>query len=195
LSNETRKSTKILKKLILAVAFALLLALLGIFDGIGYHVYQISEISFVRQGQFGYAIATFKCDILYNPIIYPFYWNIGEGQIKGSFFMFYVPDAYAGSRPYYPPTPQERLPAYVMSVTSRGILPNLIILFILTGAIEAIGKRSLYLVVFGGVIGFYFSQIIGVIAGVVAGSVAAACFLKYWKGSKVEGFWKTIWQQ
>lgn len=192
MSSETRKSTVILKKLIIAVILAFFLALLGIFDGVGYHVYQISETSFVRQ--YSYALATFKCDLLYNPILYPFYWNIGEGRISGSFSMIYVPDAYSGSRAYYPPTPQERLPAYVMYVSDRGLLQNLIVLFILTVAIEIAGKRSLYLIVFGGVIGFYFSQINGMIVGMIAGSIAVVLSLKYWRDSRLAGLWKTIWQ-
>lgn len=182
----------ILKKLLIAIVLALFLAFLGIFDGVGYHVYQISETSFVRQ--YTYALATFKCDLVYNPILYPFYWNIGEGRINGSFTMIYIPDAYFGGRAYYPPTTQERLPVYVMHVADRGLLQNLIVLFILTCAIEVVGKRSLYLIVFGGVIGFFFFQIVGVIVGMVAGSIAVILVLRFWRDSRLAEVWKTIWQ-
>jgi len=194
LSTSTRKPIVLLRKLSVAIVFALFLALLGIFDGIGYRVYSISEISFDRQGLYGYADAAFKCDMLYDPILYPFYWNVGSGHINGSFSMIYIPDAYSGSRAFYPPTPRERYPAYIMHLVSWGSLPNLVVLFILTAAVEIIGKRSLYLIIFGGVIGFYFLQLEGVAIGMIIGSILFMLFLKYQRGNPLLRFWQIIWQ-
>lgn len=194
MAQSSRKSIRIFRKLIVAVLLAIFLTLLGIFDGVGYHVYSISETSFIRQGIGGYADATFKCDILYNPILYLFYWNVGRGHINGSFSMIYIPDAYSGNRAFYPPTPRERYPAYVMYLASWGLLPNLVVLFILTAAIEITGKRSLYLIVFGGVIGFYFFELVGVAIGMIIGSIAFAFLLKYRRDNPFSRFWETIWQ-
>lgn len=189
------RSIKIVQKLIIAMLFTFLFAFLGIFSGSGYHLYQINETSFVSHGQSGYADASFKLNMAYDPLLYPYYWILGVGRVNGTFSMMYVPDAYGPSgRPYYGTQPSERYQTYILHMLTWGTLPNVVILFILAIAIEIIGRRSLYLVAFGGILGFYAYEVLGATVGVVAGSVALFVLLKLWRDNPVMRFWNSLWE-
>lgn len=45
-----------------------LLFVLNMIGGVGYHIYTIKENSFIRYPIFGYADVVFYCDIMYNPL-------------------------------------------------------------------------------------------------------------------------------
>jgi hypothetical protein len=189
------KSIRIVRKLVTAVLFALLFFLVGLFGGWGYHVYQISEVSLVRNSQYGYAEATFRCDMICDPLLYPFYWVAGRGQINGTFSIIYVPDAYTPSgRAYYGGKPEERYSDYILNMLTWATLPNLLVLFSLTVAIETVGKRSLYAVFLAGVVGFYASDVTGLVMGLTSACLAMLLLSRFWRNNPFERFWSSLWK-
>ena len=82
-----------------------------------------------------------------------------------------------------------------MNMLMWGLLLNLFVLFSLTLAIEIVGQRGLYLVLFGGVVGFMASEILGVFVGMVAGSIVALIFLKLWPDNPILAFWRSLWNE
>jgi hypothetical protein len=162
------------RRLVFAIVMALFLALLGIFSGIGYQVYSIKELSFEPNYELGYAEVVFSCDIICNPILYPYYWLVGNGRVRGDFSIMQIPESYSPGEfggPIYM-TRQQRLDSYAMSIVTWGTTLNLIALFFVTGVIEIVGKRILYLSILGGAIGFV-ANIIGLIIGVIFGTIVA----------------------
>jgi hypothetical protein len=179
----------------MAILFALLFLILGLFGGLGYHVYQIAEVSFVRNSQYGYADATFRCDMICDPLLYPFYWVAGRGRLNGTFSIIYVPEAYSpGGRAYYGVEPKERYSEYVIRMLTWATLPNLLFLFFLTVAVEIVGKRSLYAVFLSGVLGFYALEVIGLVMGLAFACLAISLFSKFWRDNPFTRFWVSLWK-
>jgi hypothetical protein len=106
----------------------------------------------------------------------------GKGTFNGTFSIIYVPDAYSpGGRAYYCGRPEERYPEYIIRMLTWATLPNLLILFFLTVAIEAVGKRSLYVVFLACVLGLYALEVIGLVMGLTFSCVAMLLFSKFWR--------------
>jgi len=187
-----RRSVRIIRKLIVAVLFTFLFVLLGLSNGLGYHVNRIEETSFVYQAD--YADVAFSCDVTCNPFLYPYYWATGSGRISGSFSMILIPDAYAASgRAFYGGDPAGRYAEYLLYIVTWGTLPNLLALFAVTLVIEILGKRLIYLAFFLGALGFYWFVLEGVLLGVIIGS-SLAVLLNFWRDNPLTRFWDSIWK-
>lgn len=192
MNNIREKYLAILRKFIVAVLMALLLMLLGIFGKVGYYVHHIEELSFTRYYGLGYADATFSCDITFNPILYPFYWMMEKGHISGNFSTIYFPEACSPGEfghPIWPTSPSDRYPEYILQIVTWGILPNLLILFNITVAIEIVGRRTVYLLLFCGILGFFFAELLGTIIGLIAGA-----FLTLKMNNKLVQLWHSLWK-
>jgi hypothetical protein len=189
---------KIFKKVLFAMAFTFFLTILGILNGVGYHVMSIRQISFTIHSNMGYADAIFYCDIIYNPVLFPFYWFSGAGHLSGNFSMMYVPEAYMPGE-YGPPVwgtkPQDRYDTYITYMVTWGITANLICLLFLSLLIEALEKRLVYVVLFLGIIGFVVGSFLGVIIGLFLG-VFVIAYLSYNKSAKnfLEKLWISLWE-
>jgi hypothetical protein len=188
---------KTAKKLIFAVAIAFFLVLLGLFDGLGYHA-QIKEISFTRYSDMNFAFATFNCNILYNPVLFPFYWLKGSGHLDGNFTHIFVAESYEPGEyggPIFPMTPKARTDTYITKMVTWGTAENLVLLLALTLLIEALGKRSLYLVFFSTTICFAIASVIGAIVGVFLGAFAVGYILfRMSPESPLRRFWQSLWE-
>ncbi|MBS7632240.1 ABC transporter permease [Candidatus Bathyarchaeota archaeon] len=160
---------------------ALALTFFGTFDGLGYNVHRIEELSFNIHYNEGYADANFTFSATYNPILYPFYWLSGQGNIDGNFSMMYLPQSYERYSEWAPPnygdSPKDRYSNYISYMISWGFIPNLLVLLILTATIEALGKRILYLALFLGMLGFSAGNLIGAAVATVAGLLAVVYVL------------------
>jgi hypothetical protein len=167
------KTTRIAKKLLFAAGITLLLIILGIFNGLGYHIYSIKEKSFTPYDQLGYAHVVINCDITYNPILYPYYWLMGMGHLTGDFHLVYIPEGYFPGE-YGGPiwrTSQHRMDTYIMTMLTWGTTPNIITLLLINIIIECLDKR-LYLGIFSGIIGF-LTGVIGAFLGLLTGIIFA----------------------
>lgn len=177
---------KIAKILGFALIMSIFLGLLGLFEGVGYRISSIREVSFIPHTRLGYADVIFHCDAVFNPILYPYYWMAGYGNVNASFYFAYatehpqwlmdtssgVPNMEADSDWYpfgWPPTPEERCETYEMYVLTLGNISNFIVLFTVTLFIEILKMRKLYLAIFGGVVGYALADEIGMIVGMVPG--------------------------
>lgn len=184
------------KRLTLPILFAFLFTLFGIFSGLGYHLNYIDELSFVPHNQLGYADAVFACNMIYNPIVYPLYWVIGEGHVNGTFQMMYLPETYAPGEfggPIWGLRKQDRYDTYILYMVTWGTLLNLFFLLGVTIAIEIIRQRILYLVLLFGAFGFYVFQILGVFLGIIVGSIIALLLFK-WPDNFIVRFWRSLWE-
>jgi hypothetical protein len=179
-----RRYVTILRKLIVAVLFALLLTLFGVFDGLGYHGYA-RELSIDESSALGYNVA-FSCDIIYDPITYPSYWVMGRGQVSGTFEISDAPLGMLTGRVFG--FRQERESMYLLGMLTWGSTINLIGLLGLTVAIEIIQKRSLYLILLCGMFGFYVFNLLGVLFGIIAGSLVALLLLRLWRDNFIVHF-------
>ena len=198
MSSNERKFVFYARKLIVAVLFGLLFFLLSIFAGVGYRVYGVRELDFVPNSDLGYADVTFKIDILYNPVLYPLYWMIGSGRVNAEFSVIYVPEHYRpgefgsanwGSR-------SERENSYVLRTLGfAGVLPNLLVLFIWTIAIEIVRIRGLYVILFSGVLGFYALEVMGAILGLVVGILVVLLLVIVWTANPIQRFWGHLWKE
>lgn len=193
-----RRHIRIARKIVFAGLAAMLLMLLGLFGGVGYRLYSLKELGFVPHSRQGYADARFKCDILYSPILYPVYWIMGRGHTNGTFSILYFPEGYtAGERaaPIFGLGEKDRRDVYLMNMLMWGLSLNLFVLFSLTLTIEIVGQRGIYLVLFGGAVGFMTSEILGVLIGTIAGSVVALVFLRLWPDNPILLFWRSLWNE
>lgn len=84
------RATIVFRKVMLAITVAFLLALLGIFNNVGYHVNSIEELPFNLSRKFGSGDIQFSFDATYNPLLYPFYWLMRRGHVMGNFSMFFI---------------------------------------------------------------------------------------------------------
>jgi hypothetical protein len=172
---------RILKALAISVALALFLSLLGFFGGLGYHINRIEEKSFVRTPD-GFANATFIADLVYNPILYPFYWLVGNGHPSGTFGMIVIPEGYPVivdpthpeerglGRPFYGAYSRDRYPEYLIAMSSWATLPNFLVLLFIMMAVEISRARGIYLILLAGILGFYAVALVGAVAAVVVAS-------------------------
>jgi hypothetical protein len=193
-SDAKSKLVRIGRKLVVAVLVAFLFTLLGVFQGLGYHVNNIQELSFERKWDLwdeAYGVATFECDLTYDPLLCPFYWISGNGHVNGNFTMIYQPEYTTlqdpqthetGSTPYWSDR-NGRYLDYVMALSYWGTLPNLLTLLFLTVIVEIVGKRILYAIIFCGILGFYALGLTGALVGVMIGCLAWLLFSKFLSGS------------
>jgi hypothetical protein len=192
---DERRYVKIFRKLAVAVLFALLFTFLSFFRGPSYRVNQMQEVAFDRYFGLGFANATFLCDIVFNPLVYPFYWFAGAGHLVGNFSMMYVPEGYSpGGRAFYGSYPEDRYPEYLTYVTTWGTLPNMVVLLLITLAVEVVGRRVSYLLLLSGILGFYVFALIGTVVGIIAGCLAVllASKLARTRGYTLEQLWNSI---
>lgn len=185
------KFFSIIRKFIVALLVAFLFTALGLFSGLGYRVNSIEETSFAPTRN-GYANAVFECDMTFNPILYPFYWITRNGQVNGQFSMIYLPDSYVTYRDLQSGdtwghavygVPWDRYADYVMFLTTWGTLPNLLTILFFTIFIEIVGKRSIYIILLCGILGFYAMSLIGLLVG-----ATTACLVLLLLSKIVPGF-------
>lgn len=198
---EARRQSRWMKnarRLAIAMAMAFLLAFLGLFDNLGYNVRYIEEKSWVPHFDLNFGEAVVYCDMIFNPVLFPLYWLAGSGHISGNFSMIYVAEAYGPGEyggPRFGAKPQDRFDFYVMKLVIWGLAANLILLLHLTIIIEAVGKRSLYLVVFFCTAGFAFADIIGALIGIFVGAFAVYYILfKMSPENFMWRFWESLWE-
>jgi hypothetical protein len=197
LQGKVRKIAVLVRRLTLPLVFAFMFTLFGLFDGVGFHLYYIGQVSFVPHDQLGYADATFTVNMVYNPIVYPLYWVMGKGYVNGTFRMMYVPESYAPGEfggPMWGMTPQDRYDEYILYMVTWGTLLNLVFLLAITVIIDFAGYRSLYLVLLFGVFGFYTFQIIGMLMGIAAGSMVALLLFKWRPDNSIVRLWHSLWE-
>ena len=166
------KYVRVFLRLGFAAVMAVFLVLLGTFEGVGYQVHKVQELSFVPNYYYGFAIANFTFDATYNPVLFPFYWLMGKGHISGDFSMKYLPHGYETGehpRPIYGQKPEDRYGNYASYVATWGTLANLVILLIMTVAIELLKHRALYALLFFGMFGFAVAGLTGTVGGLVVG--------------------------
>jgi len=164
----------VIRKTLFAVGMALLLIILGLFNGIGYKVCSIDEVLFTIHSRMGYADAVFYVDITFNPILYPIYWLKGFGSIKGNYSMMYVPESYKPGEfggPIWGISEKERYDTYITFLATSGITSNFVSLLFLTALIEIIGHRKAYFVILCGLVGFAVADLLGVIIGAILGLI------------------------
>jgi len=191
-----KRWVRMLRKIAFAGLMTMMLMILGLFEGIGFHLYHIQELRFTPNRQLGYAIVTFKCDIVYNPIIYPSYWMTNSGHLDGTFERIIVPEGWTSGEhpsPVWGLKPQDRLDTYLIYMLTWGLPLNLFVIFCAMVAIEIVAQRGLYLVLFSGMVGFFALEIVGIILGFVAGSVLALVLLKLWPNNPIVVFWRSLW--
>ena len=195
------KYVTVLKRIIFALAFTLLMLLLGFFANIGYHVISVKELPYpLGFRSYGtYAIGRFYCDIVYNPILYPYYWFVGTGHFMGNFSMFILPEGYmpgefGGS--VYPRIDIRESDLYVTRMLIWGTTANMVFLLFITVFLEVINKRIVYLVFIGGTLGFAVASVIGLVVGSFI-SASAIVYLSVFNKSKMamlRDFWHSLWE-
>lgn len=175
------KYVRVFLRLAFAVVMAVFLVFLGTFEGVGYQVHRIQELSFVPNYNYGYADAAFTFDATYNPILFPFYWLVGQGHVSGNFSMKYLPQGYETGEyggPIYGQKPEDRYGNYASYMATWGTLANLIIFLVVTVSIELLKHRILYALLFFGIAGFAVAGVVGVVGGLVLGVFAVLYLLK-----------------
>lgn len=198
-----------------AVAVAFLLALLGVFSSVGYHVYSIEGVSFAPNFDYGYVQVRFGLDAVHNPLLYPYYWLNGKGRVLGNFSMAYFVEGWSewgprheskgewsGNRqstPGFPAphglSPEERRERFILLMTTWGILPNLVFLLLVAAVIEVVSERLLYLTLFAGIVGFTLAGIDGMLVGLIAGGAFNIIYrLKLPEDNALARCWHYIWR-
>lgn len=194
------KYVTVLKRIIFALAFTLLMFILGFFANIGYHVISVKELSYpLGFRSYGtYAVGRFYCDIVYNPILYPYYWFVGAGHFTGNVSMIIFPDYGPGEqiRPIFPRPDVREGDLYVTTMLVWGITPNMVFLLFITVFLEIINKRIVYLVLSGGTLGFAVASVLGLVIGSFI-SALALVYLAVFDKSKMavlRDFWHSLWE-
>jgi len=197
------------KKLVFALFTSMLLAMLGIFKGVGYRVFVIEETTFVPHTRLGYADVKFYFEGIFNPLLYPYYWIRNYGIINSDFYFLYraehphwLMDTMSGGlnmevdSDWYPwgweLTPEERCETYEIYLLTLGNVANFFVLFIVTLFIEILNMRKLYIAIFAGIVGFAFGNLTGTVAGMVVGLFL---FILCFKLPKLNGFLNNLWFQ
>jgi hypothetical protein len=165
------------RRLSIAIGVAMLLFLLGIFNGVGYNINSISErITPSPDRTFADVYVFF--DATYNPLLYPFYWLTGMGHISENFTSSYPLFIRPNTIPYGFGwlTQQERYDSYTTYMATRSIYGNLATLLLVTVVIEAAKQRLLYVVLFSGVVGFWAGGVLGTFIGLLLGSIAITAY-------------------
>jgi len=197
---KTSKMWRILRRVFLALAMSLLFFFIGFFPGIGFHVYDIDELYFKPKYSSGYADAAFSCDILFDPLTHPFYWIHPDvvGRFVGNFSVMYVPEGYGGGEfggPRFPLWPKQRYDYYISVFQVWGLYPNLLVLFLISLAIEALNFRIVYVAYFLGIIGFLAAQLIGIFVGVTIGAVVILYIKRSVPRDNIlYNFWHSLWE-
>lgn len=199
------------KKLLLASGVTLFLTFLGIIGNFGIQVYSIEEVSFVPYTRLGFADVVFRCDIIFNPILYPYYWLQGIGRLDSNVSFTYMsehpdwlfdttsggPNMETDSNHYpwgWGLTPQERYQTYVAYLAVLGLYPNVALLFAIALFVEIINRR-LYLPILAGIIGFAFCSISGVLIGLFLGTlVLVAALISPRVNSLLRQLWLYLWK-
>lgn len=194
------KFVTVLKRIVFALAFTLLMLLLGFFGTIGYHVISVKELSYpLGFRSYGtYAVGSFYCDIVYNPILYPYYWFVGAGHFTGNVSMILIPDYGPGEQAYpiFPGPDVREGDLYVTSMLVWGITANMAFLLFITVFLEIINKRIVYLVLSSGTLGFAVASVIGLVIGSLI-SASAIVYLSVFNKSKMavlRDFWSSLWE-
>jgi hypothetical protein len=200
LQSQRGKVVTALRRIVFALALALLMFLLGFFANIGYHVVSIKELPYpLGFRSYGYsAVGRFYCDIVYNPILYPYYWFVGVGRYIGNFSMIVLPTYGPGEQAYpiYPGPEVREGDLYLTSMLVWGMAPNMVFLLFITTFLEIINKRIVYLVLTGGTLGFAVASVIGLVVGSLI-SVSAIVYLLVFNKSKMavlRDFWNSLWE-
>jgi len=147
------------------IGIALFFVFLGFFEGIGYHVYQISETSFVPDPRLGYATASFAVNMSFNPITFPFYWIMGTGSISGNISMRVLPESFERGdfvAAKYGLSPADRYGKYISFLTSWGLLQNFLVLVLLGIILDVLKSRVLYVSLLVGAFGFLAADTTGI---------------------------------
>lgn len=190
LSSRRGKLARLFSRAIFVLGIALLFAFLGFFGGIGYHVNQINEISFVPNPRLGYADASFAIDITYNPVTYPLYWMLGKGSISGNVSMTYLPESYERSewgQGIYGASAKDRYGNYISYLVFWGVFENFLVLIVFGIAAEILKCRVLYVPLLIGTLGFLCAGLAGIVIGIVAGIFVALYLRKKKLGSGLTG--------
>lgn len=195
------KYVTVLKRVIFALAFTLLMLLLGFFANIGYHVISVKELPYpLGFKSYGtYAVGSFYCDIVYNPILYPYYWFVGVGHFTGNVSMILFPNYGPGEQAYpiFPGPDVRESDLYVTTMLYIwGITPNMVFLLFIAVFLEIINKRIVYLVLSGGTLGFAVASVIGLVIGSLI-SASAIVYLLVFNKSKMavlRDFWDSLWE-
>ena len=164
---------RVVRRLSIAIGVAMLLFLLGIFNGVGYNINSISErISPSPDRTFADVYVFF--DATYNPILYPFYWLTGMGHtaenFTSSYPLFIRPNTIPFGFGWL--SQQERYDSYTMHMATRNMYGNLATLLLVAVIIEAAKQRLLYVVLFSGVVGFWAGGVLGTFIGLLLSSIA-----------------------
>ena len=190
------KYVRVIRKIVIALAMAGLFIVLCIISGVGYHVNSIRQLSFVTHSQYGYADATFYCDITFNPILFPTYWLKGQGHTVGTFSMLYVPESYAPGEfggANWGTGPESHYVTYIMYVVTSEFGLNLIYCFFVPFLVEIVGSREVYIALLSGLVGFAVGTIIGLFIGLVVGTVLALFVLfKLSRTGVFARFWRSL---
>jgi len=200
LQGSRTKYVTVLKRIIFALAFTILMLLLGFFANIGYHVISVKELPYpLGFKSYGtYAVGSFYCDIVYNPILYPYYWFVGAGNRTGNFRMIIFPNYGPGEQAYpiFPGPDVREGDLYVTAMLVWGMTPNFVLLLFITIFLEIINKRIVYLVLIGGSLGFALASVIGLVVGSLVSASAIAYLLVFNKPkmNMLRDFWHSLWE-
>jgi hypothetical protein len=200
MESRTTKFVTLFKRIIIAIALAFLLLFLGFFGNIGYQVISVKELPYpLGFRTYGtYAVGRFYCDIVYNPILYPYYWLVGAGHLMQNVSMVVYPDYGPGEQAYpiFPRIDIRETDLYVTTMIIWGTAPNAIFLLFITLFLEIIGRRIIYLILMSGTLGFALGSIIGtVVASAIGASIII--YLSVFNKPKMEmlrNFWHSLWE-
>jgi len=188
------------RRLALGLAMGFLLVLLGVFNTIGYHVYLIDEVAVDRTyASQGYLLGTVRIDMVFNPILYPFYWLKSLNRINGTFFLVYYADGFGGEgQPggaRFPWREEGRYEGYLSSFTTWGFFPNMGILLAAAILIEFAHAKAVYIALFTGILGFTFAVLYGLIVSVIIGGGLAFYFkFRVSRDNAILRFWHSLWE-
>lgn len=158
----------LLRRIIVAGGFALLMAVVAILPRLGYIGDALAVP--VEKHPTGFWWVDIDCNMSYNPFVYAFSWVSGRGQVSRSFSIISVP-TYAGGEFKQPvwrsdsELAEEGILTLILYEVPINILPNFFILI----AIELLRTRELYICLIGGIFGFPFGGPIAAFIGFFSG--------------------------